>query len=144
MAGKIDTSALGPTDGVLRQLFEDRVKADQLADARERLLGANNRTAIRPKDAAEAGIGRARAEVRVRKWVLDDGVTPCLEVSVFSLMNPGCYSRVRLDPRAPTAEVQIAAGACAERCCEQHGDPFDPDEAARDAREALEKFRASL
>lgn len=139
---------LTATDGVLRTELERLAEARRLQDAQQRLLGENNRTAVRPKDAAEAGIRRVDARVEVRPGVYPEGHPAgragdiCIEVAVYSLMRPGAFKRVLVNRYAPTAEVQIAAGACAEECCEQFGDPFDPSQAADEAVERLAKLRA--
>lgn len=131
---------LGPTDGVLIEELRLREQQLRLSQARDRLLGDSNRFAFRPKAAEEAGIVRAEARVEVREGRYDDG-TLCVEVAVYSLMKPGAYKRARLDRRSPTAAVQMAAGACAEGCCESYGDPFDPDQAARDSVEGYRRLR---
>jgi hypothetical protein len=137
----VDTNELTATDGVFRQHVEDQAKARELADAQERLLGPNRRVAVRPKTAEEAGITRQEARVEVRKEHSAQHGGVCIEVAVYSLMKPGAFHRVLLDRRSPTAAVQIAAGACAEECCEKYGDPFDPAQAADAATEAYRRLR---
>lgn len=143
MAGYVETPLFGATDGVKRQALEDAMKTATLQSAQQRLLGAGNRTAVRPKTAEEAGIRRTDARVEVRRETHPQTGELCIEVAVYSLMKPGAFKRVLLDRRAPTAEVQIAAGACAEDCCEAFGDPFDPSQAAHDAIDKLRALRDS-
>lgn len=131
------------TDGVLRGEIERLAKARQLEDAQQRLLGAGNRTAVRPKTAEEAGIRHINARVEVREEFSPDLGGKCIEVAVYSLMKPGAFKRVLVSRYAPTAEVQIAAGACAEDCCEMFGDPFDPSQAANLAADLLVRLKNS-
>ena len=132
---------LGATDGIKRQIAEDLAKAGALRSAQERLLGAGNRTAVRPKTAEEAGIRTVDARVEVRPET-DERGDVCIEVAVYSLMRPGNFQRVLVSRYAPTAEVQIAAGAACEECCERFNDPFDPSQAANLAGELLQRLRA--
>jgi hypothetical protein len=138
--GGVVLPELGATQGILRQGLEDLAKAKCLEDAKNRLLGAGNRTAVRPKSAEEVGIRRVDARVEVRPGT-DDMNETCIEVAVYSLMRPGNFKRVLLDRRSPTAAVQIAAGACAEECCEMFGDPFDPSQAANLAGDLLARLQ---
>ncbi len=135
------------TDGIKRQALQDVMQQTALASAELRLLGPGNRSAVRPKTAEEAGIRQydARVEVRAERYPPEhqEAGELCIEVAVYSLMKPGAFKRVLLDRRSPTAEVQIAAGACAEGCCEQFGDPFDPDQAAREAAGHYHRLRES-
>lgn len=140
----VDQTLLGATDGVKRQALEDAVRKASLFSAQQRLFGANNRTAVRPKDAVEAGILTYQdARVEVRPCPHPDTDELCIEVAVYSLMRPGSFKRVLVNRYAPTAEVQIAAGACAEECCETFKDPFDPSQAANEAAEKLKRLRNS-
>lgn len=138
-----DPTSLDATEGRLRQHLEDRAEAAALADAKERLLGAGNRTAVRPKTAEEVGIRLQEARVEVRREHSEELGGLCIEVAVYSLMKPGAFRRVLLDRRSPTAAVQIAAGACAEELCEAFGDPFDPAQACDAAAAAYERLRDS-
>lgn len=140
MSDLIDPSQLGATDGRLRQLLEDRAKQARLEDARRRLA---SRSAVRPTDAAEAGILKfdARVEVVMTEDPNTVPPTPYLEVRVYSLMRPGAYKRALLSPTASVASVAIAAGAAAEALCEGFGDPFDPGACARKAEELLRSLR---
>lgn len=142
MAQSLD-SIFGATDGVQRAAFEQQLELQLKTSAQDRLLGANNRVAVRPKSSEEAGIFRAEARVEVRRETHPETQELCIEVAVYSLMRPGCFKRVLLDRRAPTAEIQIAAGACAEECCETYQDPFDPSQAATLAAKKYEELRDS-
>ena len=125
---------------LMDKILGDAARA-QLERNRATLFGPNARSAVRVKDAADAGMRSTQdARVEVRRWREDDG-SPCVEGAVYSIMNPGLFKRVRLDPRSPTALVEAAAGACAEGCCEQFRDPFDP---ARCAAQAAEGYRRLL
>lgn len=141
MAGYVEMPLFGATDGVKRQALEEAMKAASLQSAQQRLLGLNNRTAVRPKTAEEAGIRQVDARVEVRPEVDPKTGDACIEVAVYSLMKPGAFKRVLVSRYAPTAEVQIAAGACAEECCEVFGDPFDPSQAANDAGGKLQELK---
>lgn len=132
-----NTPIFSVTDGVLRSEIERLAKTRAQESASQRLLGAGNRTAVRPKSAEEAGIRRIDARVEVREEFSPALGGKCIEVAVYSLMKPGAFKRVLVSRYAPTAEVQIAAGACAEDCCEMFGDPFDPSQAANEAASKL-------
>lgn len=55
---------------------------------------------------------------------------------VRSQAKKGMKTNIEIDPGDANdandlrRRVAIAAGACAERCCEKYGDKFDPDEIA--------------
>src|SRR4051812_45041370 len=95
----VDVGSLEATDGRIRQILEDNEEARRLADAQERLLGANSRVAVRPKTAEEAGIARQDARVEVRREHNAELGGLCIEVAVYSLMKPGAFKRVLLDRR---------------------------------------------
>lgn len=136
-----DPASLGATDGRFRQHLEDKAREAALADAQDRLLGRNNRSAVRPKTAAEAGIRVQEARVEVRQEYSEEHGGVCIEVAVYSLMKPGAFQRVLMDKRSPTAAVQVAAGACAEALCEKFGDPFEPAQAVDAAASAYRRLR---
>jgi hypothetical protein len=142
----LDLSSLAPTDGRLRQALEDAAEKRRLSEAQEKLLGAGARHAFRPKTALEAGIRKVDAKVTVQyiedpNKPKDDDARWYLEVAVHSLMRPGIFRRVLMDPRSPTALVEAAAGAACEECCEDLGDPFDPDQAVKEAVTQLKRLR---
>ena len=141
MAGYVEMPLFGATDGIKCQALEEAMKAASLQSAQQRLLGSKNRTAVRPKTAEEAGLRRVDARVEVRPEVDPKTGDVCIEVAVYSLMKPGAFKRVLVSRYAPTAEVQIAAGACTEECCDMFGDPFDPAQAAQEAAEKLQRLR---
>lgn len=134
---------LEATDGILRTQLEALAKANAMADARHRLLGPGNRTAVRPKTAEEVAMRRVDARVEVREEFSKDLGGKCIEVAVYSLMRPGNFKRVLLHRYSPTAAVQIAAGAACEECCEMFGDPFDPSQAANLAGDLLQRLKDS-
>lgn len=120
------------TDGRMREHYLEMVETRRLRSARERLLGAGNRVAVRPTQHEEAGIVRVDARVTIAR-APDVNDLPSYEVRVYSLMRPGAYKRVTVGERPTERLVGAAAGACCEALCEGFRDPFDPSQAARAA-----------
>lgn len=67
-----------------------------------------------------------------------------IEISVYSVVKIGVRLRTFLDVRAERLEytIMVAAAAQAEQLCEQYGDRLDPEEVARQAKDAYRELRS--
>ena len=67
-----------------------------------------------------------------------------IEICVYSVVKIGVKLRTFLSVKAERLEytVMVAAAAQAEQLCDQYGDRLDPEEVARQAKDAYRELRA--